>query len=294
MLIDALSRIDLYCTACRSFTGKPVQHKLTVVPGEVDGKFVITGYLKCPNCGKQYPVLNGVPRFIDGVSTSTELLGQYLDAQYGTINDSYWKKLSKFQPGEIHLDIGCGTGRYTFECARTGFAIGIDANLEYLKRAAAFQRGEEITYKRKTRELAETIESSEFKPSPNVLFLLADVHNPPFGMDSFTSISALNLIDSVQHPLTVLGQADAMLKSGGRLVLSSPYCWDEKGSREWLETADTSAHDFLLQVLTGKRLPETGFNYRILQKRKGFPWRLRKHDTLLFTYSVDLIVAEKM
>jgi len=294
MLSDALSRIDLYCTACRSFTGKAVQHKLVLVPNEVDGKFVITGHLDCPNCGKQYPVLDGVPRFINGVGSPEGLTAQYLDAQYGTINETYWKKLNKFLPGDRHLDIGCGTGRYSFECARNGFAAGMDVNIDSLKLAAAFQRGEEIKYKRKTRELAEKEEVSDFKPSENVLFILADAHNPPFEMDSFNSVSALNVIDSVAHPLTVLGQADAILKSGGQLVLSTPYCWDEKGSQEWLETAETSAHDFLRQVLTGKRLPETGFNYRILKQRKGIPWRLRKHDGLLFTYTVDLIVAEKV
>ena len=295
MLTDALEHIDLYCTACRTFAGKPVQHKLKLIPGEICGKFVITGYLRCLNCGQQYPVLDGVPRFVDGISSPEALTVQYLDAHYGTINDGYWKKMNQFRPGTIHLDIGCGVGRYTFECARTAsFAVGIDVNIEHLKRAAAFQRGEAIRYKRKTRELAATEELSDFPPPENVLFLLADAHNPPFRMDTFDSISALNVIDSVPYPLTLLGQADAMLKPGGKLLLSSPYCRDENSSPECLETEDTPPHEYILQLLTGKRVPDTGFNYKILREKTGIPWRLRKHDALLFTYTVDLIAAKKL
>ena len=293
MLKNALQRIDLYCTACRSFTGKPVQHKLTLIPGEESGKFVITGYLECPNCGKQYPVLDGVPRFIDSVACSPDIFAQYLDAQYGMLNNAYWKKMNSFRHGKLHLDIGCGVGRYTFECGRTGFSVGIDANAEYLKRAAAFQRGEAIKYERKTRELASVDEVSDFQASENVMFVLADAHDPPFRMETFDSISALNVIDSSRYPLTLLGQADAMLKPGGTLLLSAPYCWSDKGDQEPLETADTAPHDFLIQMLTGRRLPETGLNYRIVQKKTRIPWRLRKHDRLMFTYFVDMIAARK-
>ena len=130
MLRDALSHIDLYCTACRKLEGRPVQHRLELFAGETQGEFVITGYLECPNCGKQYPVLDGVPRFIEGVRSHEETVAQYLDAHYGAINSGYWAEMCRFRPRGLHLDIGCGVGRFTFECAREEFAVGIDVTLD--------------------------------------------------------------------------------------------------------------------------------------------------------------------
>jgi SAM-dependent methyltransferase len=293
MLYDALSHIDLYCTACRILKGEPVQHRLELIAGEIQGGFVITGYLECPNCGKQYPVLDGVPRFVEGLRSSEELVSQYLEAHYSDINTGYWVEMEQFQPGSLHLDMGCGTGRFTFECAREGFAVGMDANLDYIKSAAAFQREGVITYRRKTRTLAEIDETPDFQPSRNVLFILADILDPPFRMEAFDSISGLNVIDSVKYPLHLLGQADAMLAPGGRLFLSSPYCWDEKENEPLLESEDIEPHEFIVQILTGRQAPELGLDYRVLLEKNGIPWRLRKRGSLEFNYSVDMIIAQK-
>ena len=166
---DALTYIDLYCTAsAEGWKGSLSSIASILLPVTDTGQFVITGYLECPNCGKHYPVLDGVPRFIDGVHSDSETLSQYLDAQYGDINPDYWSEMGELEPGHLHLDIGCGTGQFTFECARRGFAVGIDVTIDYLLLAAAYQRGESIKYRRKTRTLAETTETSSFQPSSNV------------------------------------------------------------------------------------------------------------------------------
>lgn len=292
MLFDALDNIELVCTSCRNFKKKTVQYKLKLVPGEIIDGFVITGYLACPNCGKTYPILDGVPRLSESVPASEALTAQYLDAQYGSINKKYWQTINTFLPGRKHLDIGCGVGRFTFKSGEQAFAVGMDLNAEHLKAAARFQRGEKITYNRRIREFAVRSEISNFKPSQYVVFLLANALDPPFMMDSFDSISILNVLDACPNPLTLLGQADAMLKTGGRLLISSPYCWDEQ-IRQPLETSDVSPHDYVLQLLAGKQLPELDFNYRILHEQTGILWKVRKHDCLEFRYKVDLIVAEK-
>lgn len=295
MHYDALNQINLYCTDCRTFEhGKVIQHKLDLCPGEVSGDYIISGHLECPSCEKQYPIIGGIPCLVSFSSTNEDLTSQYLDSHYSEINKDYWNSLDTRHTGNLSLDAGCSTGRYTFDCGKKGFTVGIDIKFEDLKLAAEFQRTGKITFTRKTRTLAhEEIESS-FKPSENVFFLQADINNPPFGMETFDFISGLNLIDSVRLPLTTLGQMDAMLKPNGKLLLSTPYAWDPEISQEFLEDEDNDPHTFVKKLLRGEIIPETGFHYRTLEEKTGISWMMRKHDTIHFRYYADLIVAEKM
>ncbi|MBN2077204.1 MAG: methyltransferase domain-containing protein [Dehalococcoidales bacterium] len=292
---DAFKKIALYCTDCRTFEhGRIIQHKLDLSTDKISGEYVISGHFECLSCGKQFPIIGGVPCLVSSISTHEDLTNQYLDAHYSEINNEYWNTLDTWYTGNLCLDAGCSTGRYTFDCGKKGFTIGIDIKLEDLRLATEFQRTGKVAFTRKTRTLAhEEIESS-FEPSENVLFLQADINNPPFGTETFDFISGLNLIDSVRLPLTTLGQMDAMLKRSGRLLLSTPYAWDPEISEEFLEDKDTDPHTFVKKLLTGDIIPETGFHYRILEEKTGIPWLMRKHDTLHFRYNADLIIAEKL
>jgi SAM-dependent methyltransferase len=294
MLFDVLERVGLFCTSCAILEGKIIQHKLVLVPEVAQADFIMSGRLECPHCGKRYPIIDGVPCMLDVSPDNQHLAAQYLDAHYGPINRRYWREMNDAKGTGTCLDVGCSVGRYTFECGRSGFAVGIDVNFEQLRLAARYQRSGRINYTRKRRALFSEDKKSGFKPNDNVLFLLADIHNPPFKMESFDFISALNLIDSVRFPFTALGQMDAMLKPGGTLLLSSPYTWDAEISNDWFETEQVDPHTYTRQLLTGQRAPECGFNYRITGEKAGIPWRLRKQDTQHFVYFVDLLAAQKI
>lgn len=291
---DALKHVDLYCTSCCKFEEELIQHKLRLIPEECIGDFIESGFLECSGCGKRYPVIDGVPCMLETGATGPQFTSQYLDAHYGRGNRRYWREMIGSLGRGLSLDVGCSVGRYAFECGRRNFTVGIDSNLEHLKLAAGFQRCGRIDYARAARALANKKVTSSVIPSQNVLFLHADIHNPPFRMETFGFISALNLIDSVRRPLTALGQMDAMLKPGGKLFLSSPYAWDAAVSEEWLESEDTDPHTFVKLLLTGRKVPECGFNYRITGAKTGVPWRLRRQDTQHFLYLVDSVTAEKL
>lgn len=290
---DALSHVDLFCTACRTFEGGVTQHKLVLVAGKTIGDYVLTGHLACSHCGHRYEIVEGVPCMLPGLPSDPALTEQYLDAHYGDLNAAYWDGMGAALGGRLALDAGCSVGRITFEAARRGFAVGMDVNFDQLRLAASFQRTGRVAYSRHARALHSEPVESAFVPSPNALFILADLHDPPFGADTFDLIAALNLIDSVKHPLTALGQADAMLKPGGRLLLSSPYAWDPRVTDEWLESEDVDPHEFVRSLLAGDLIPQCEFSYRIIEEKTGIPWRLRRHDTQHFLYYSDLIVAEK-
>jgi SAM-dependent methyltransferase len=290
---DALSHVELFCISCRTFAGRVMQHQLMLIPQKTEGDYVLTGWLECPNCKKRYPIVEGVPILVQAYSNDGDHLAQYIEAHYEIINTGYWQEMNSAKPKGLSLDAGCSVGRYTFECAKNGFAVGLDINFEMLKLAVEVQRTGKIKYRRKTRSLGEEKKVSNFSPSNNVLFILADIHNPPFKMETFDFISALNLLDSIKRPLIALGQMDAMLKPRGTLFLSTPYVWNSSISEEWLETEEIEPHEFVRLLLTGRKMPECGFNYRIIRQNKNIPWRLRQQDTLQFTYLVDKIVAEK-
>ena len=295
MHLDALSQIDLYCTACRRFTETDIiQYKLGLIAEETQKEYVISGWLKCSNCGKKYQISEGVPHLTGSFTSEDRFTHQYLDAHFGTLNSGYWQEMNRPTVNGLSLDVGCSVGRYTFDCARNGFAVGIDVNIQHLKMAAGFQRSGLINFRRKTRAWASESVESEFRPLSNVLFLLADIQNPPFKMETFDYVAALNLIDSVSLPLTALGQMDAVLKPKGTLFLSTPYVWNADISQDWLETADIEPHTFVRLLLKGKMMPECGFNYRLSFEKTGIPWLLRQHDTQQFTYFVDAIAAEKL
>lgn len=298
---DALTHIDLYCTSCRTFAEQVTQYKLMLVPEETKGDYIISGWLECTHCRKRYRISRGVPQLVPSESLVTvglssgseELAAQYLDAHYGTTNLGYWHQMSVPTGNSLCLDVGCSVGRYTFECAKQGFAVGVDLNVEHLAQAAEFQRVGKIRYTRKTRALRREEIESGFAPSSNALFLQADIHNPPFKMETFDFIGALNLLDSVRRPLIALGQMDAMLKQTGALFLSTPYVWNAKISEEWLETEQIDPHSFTMLLLSGKLMPECELDYGISVARTNIPWCLRKQDTQQFVYYVDAILAEK-
>lgn len=294
MHLSALDRLDLYCTACCSFEGAIRQHRLALEPGRTEGDFILSGWLTCSNCGKKYPIEDGVPCLVESYPENPEATGQYLDAHYSSLNTEYWQKLADCIPSSGRcLEAGCSVGRFTFECAGRVAALGIDTNLAHLKLAARFQRQGYVKYMRKTRALGQEEVTASFTPTPGALFIMADVLNPPLRMETFDFISALNFIDSVHHPLAALGQLDAMLKPGGRLLLSSPYVWDENITRDWLETENTEPHRFLTNLLEGKMAGLIPLNYKLIRESEGLTWRLRRQDSSHFVYYADTILAEK-
>ena len=57
--------------------------------------------------------------------------------------------------------------------------------------------------------------------------LLADALDPPFNADSFGTILLVNLLDSCRDPGLLIQQADALLRPGGRVLLASPFAYDD-------------------------------------------------------------------
>lgn len=243
------------------------------------------------------------------------LLSSYMDLHYGGLDDApasfgslanrrpFWQTVVEMaQPGSeteyCHsIDLGCSVGRYTFELARfSNLAVGIDLNFKALSSAARFQQTEKVTYERKKHgRCFEEIRTS-YRPAQNVLFLVADVLDPPFSAESFDLVAGLNLVDNVSLPLVLIGQMDALVKPGGGLVISSPYEWraDLCEPSEWLESDELDGSAMVRSILEGNVFPKMGLKYEVLQELMNAPWALRHHGRHWSVFLVHLIKARKI
>lgn len=141
------------------------------------------------------------------------------------------------------LDLGCATGRASFELARV-FAkvIGIDFSARFIQvgirmaetgaiRYTLPEEGELVSYHERRLDslgLAET--------AGRVEFWQGDACNLKDIFSGFDLVLAANLIDRLYAPRRFLDAVAARLNPGGLLVLASPYTWLEEFTKrsEWI------------------------------------------------------------
>ncbi|MCZ8014355.1 MAG: 5-histidylcysteine sulfoxide synthase [Limnobacter sp.] len=141
------------------------------------------------------------------------------------------------------LDLGCATGRSSFELARAfDKVIGIDFSALFIQVGARLldtgtvrytlpDEGELLNYYERrldTLGLADT--------ASRVEFWQGDACNLKDAFSGFDLILAANLIDRLYSPRRFLDTVAARLNPGGLLVLSSPYTWLEEYTKrsEWI------------------------------------------------------------
>jgi len=134
-----------------------------------------------------------------------------------------------------------------------------------------------------------------YQPKKNALFMLTDAIDPPFKQESFDFIVSLNMLDNVNLPLVLIGQMDALLKPGGKLLITCPYEWREDicDPKEWLVTDEIDSPEAVRQILEGAVFPEMELNYEILEEHHNIPWPLRNHDRYWSLFLTHILLARK-
>lgn len=187
------------------------------------------------------------------------------------------------------LDLGCAVGRSTFELARMyGEAIGIDFSSRFIDAAARLQRGESMEYalpiqgELKQRFVARVPVDVD---TTRVRFEVGDAMNLRGDLGSFDLVFAANLLCRLSEPKRLLDQLPALVKAGGRLVLTTPSTWKQiyTPRENWLggfegESGPVRTLDGLKKILT------PAF---VLEKRSDLPLLIREHER-----KFEFIVAE--
>jgi len=153
------------------------------------------------------------------------------------------RELTGDRPIARALDLGCATGRATFELARfCDHVTGIDFSARFIRvghdlqqrgftRYSIAEEGELVSYHEQT--LADL---GLEKVKDKVEFWQGDAHNLKEQFTGYDLVLACNLIDRLYEPARFLEHIADRLNPGGLLVLLSPYTWLEEFTpkEKWL------------------------------------------------------------
>jgi SAM-dependent methyltransferase len=118
-------------------------------------------------------------------------------------------------PGHALLDLGCGTGRHTFEALRRGAdVVALDQNAEDLL-------GVELM-------VAAMVDAGEVTPPDGPVTLRADALALPFPNDSFDRVIASEILEHVPEDGAAIAEIVRVVRPGGLVAVSVPRQWPER------------------------------------------------------------------
>ena len=194
----------LICPACDSSL------KLNEV-SEQEEDHVVTGQLCCESCATEYPVVRSVPRFVPrenyasgfGLQWTEHAKTQY-DSYTGTsisedrfFNETGW---SRDLAGEVILEVGSGSGRFTEQALTTG-AMVISLDYSYAVDANNQLNG----------------------GHDNLLLVQGDVRALPFRRQGFDKVFCFGMIQHTPDPEGSFRALPPCVKPGGELVVDVYY-----------------------------------------------------------------------
>lgn len=202
--------------------------------------------------------------------------------------------------GGAALDIGCSVGRITFELARRGadLALGVDLNYAMLRMAAEIARTGVVRYP--LRRLGLVYDQVEYPVEiahvDHVDFWAADAALLPFPRDRFSTVTSLNVVDSVAGPHDHLSEIGRSLRPGGEALIAAPYDWNGSVTpvSAWLGgRAQRAFHqgrsEHALTALLTSRMHPVGLELQ--DELADIPWEVRVHDRSSLRFSTHLVHA---
>ncbi|MFM9911906.1 MAG: 5-histidylcysteine sulfoxide synthase [Methylophilaceae bacterium] len=232
--------------------------------------------------GFRYVVADAPAVTVSSVYETDKLLSEYAEFHYGETYfgvPNFPKTLAQLaitamgnKPAQRALDLGCATGRATFELARhfdqvTGvdfsarfIGLGVQLAEQGVMRYTLTDEGELRSYHERT--LANLgLEDVRHK----VEFYQGDACNLKPPLTGYDFILAANLIDRLYSPAKFLSTIHERLNLGGLLMITSPYTWLEEHTRreEWIGAYKKDGENFT--TLDGLKLL-LGNHFRLVQE----------------------------
>lgn len=268
---------------------------------------VSAGGLACPACKRSYAIRDGVAVIlpdkampaVSGTSgyNSRGMLSSYLWSHYCDIfgdpraTDAYRVWSSFFtQPGEVALDIGCAVGRLSFEMSNMhSRVIGIDTSVSFIQRARELMLEKRLAFDLIMEGFVTEKRECDFGERwqyDRVEFIVADALALPFPKNMFSTVTSINILEKVPHPLKHLQDVNRVLQKHRSLfVFSDPFSWDETVSdpENWLGgringNQSYRGMDNVIRYLWGKG---NVFDPPMeIQEKGDVTWKIRKTENL--------------
>lgn len=182
---------------------------LSVDQRESDGQ-ITSGSISCPKCQASYPILRGIPRFIDDLRTESDLRKVYADSfghQWTTYNwlreeDEFeFKQIMDLEPaqlkGQVVFDAGCGGGRFARivaphckEFFGLDYSIAVDKALELCR------------------------------DNPNAHFIQCDINRHPFKPGLFDFVYSHGVLHHTPDTKKSFDNLPRLVKPGGTLYVA--------------------------------------------------------------------------
>jgi 5-histidylcysteine sulfoxide synthase/putative 4-mercaptohistidine N1-methyltranferase len=220
------------------------------------------------------------------------LISEYIEFHYG---DEYFgvpnfpKTLAQLaisamgdKPAHKALDLGCATGRASFELARHFDQVtGLDFSARFIGvgtqlaeqgrlRYTMTEEGELVSYKE-----CSLAALSLTDVAPKVEFFQGDACNLKPVFSGFDLILAANLIDRLYSPALFLKSIHERLNPGGLLMLTSPYTWlpEHTKREEWIGGFKKDGENFT--TLDGLKAI-MGEHFRLVRGPEAVPFVIRE------------------
>lgn len=281
----------LRCPACAGRMG------LEPLRGAPD---VEEGILRCARCGRDYPVLCGIPVLWDSFasylsarrrlggrlhrSARTQAMRRYVRGALAAAPAAADRGAAEERWARIYLQSGESAlhrevRRRLRALPRTRLALeygcSVGLMMPHLARTAGTAFGAD-------RSLAALLEAKGSAPR-NAEYVVADASSQAFSGARFGTVMAMNMLE-LAEPRALLGRMAGHVRRG-HLVISDPYDYDrgESSVRRPLDARSlrASLRSLGFRITAGTASPS------------HHPWRLRINSRAALHYTADLVVARR-
>ncbi len=221
------------------------------------------------------------------------MVGMYANAHHGENQSMLAALVERFiAPNRSQIntavDLGCGVGAFTGLLARhlECEVIGLDSWAMALRVAEA-QAGPgpvHVPILGVDAKLTITTLPGPTTPPYPIRWVWGDIMNPPLPAASFDLVTAISVFDSVANPLLALGQASALLRPGGLMLIAQPNAWAAHvtAPQGWL-SSDGEAWQQLMDH----------YALETIDQEDGFTWTLARGPRTQYRYLSHAILARR-
>ncbi len=182
-------------------------NELQLSISEKEGDKIKTGDLKCSSCSSTFPIINFIPRFVPienyatnfGLQWNIHSKTQYDQYSNKNVSEERFFKETKWPrelKGEVILEVGSGSGRFTAPASTTGATI---VSMDY-------SFAVEANYKSNGNK-------------ENVFIVQGDIYKMPFRRNYFDKLFCIGVLQHTPDPHKSFMALPQFLKKDGKLVI---------------------------------------------------------------------------